>query len=100
MLFSAGRPDFLIPLACDQLNTPPSARSYNANSLYCTEKVRKDKIQNYKELVRELKEHAGLASIVESALGRGGLVASDEVKRKVADEVVAYVEEILRDSGL
>jgi len=64
------------------------------------EKVRKDKIKNYKELVEELKEHAGLALVVEGALGRGGLVASEKVKKKVADEVVAYVEEILRDSGL
>jgi len=64
------------------------------------EKVRKDKIKYYKELVKELKDHAGLALVVEGALGRGGLVATDEVKKKVADEVVAYVEEILRDSGL
>ena len=62
-------------------------------------KVRKDKIGNYKNLLKEIEDMEGLAFVVADALQNVGVRASAVAKRAIVEEILAYFGQTIEDAG-
>ena len=50
--------------------------------------------------MKEVKDEAGLALVVEAAMERHGVFGSAAAKKAIVDEILTYFGQIVEDSGL